>query len=167
MYKRQAEYPVDALVTVSTHDLPTLSGYWEGRDLQLREALGMVATDEARRAQAHEREQDRRRLLLALERENLLPDGATSDPASMPEMTSACIGAVHAFLARGPSQVLAVQLEDVLGVREQANLPGTTVEHPNWRRRLPLALERWPEDERFLEITGSLARERPQRAQTT
>ena len=31
--------------------------------------------------------------------------------------------------------------EDLLGVEEQPNLPGTTDEHPNWRRRLPVAAE--------------------------
>jgi 4-alpha-glucanotransferase len=32
-------------------------------------------------------------------------------------------------------------MEDVLGMSEQVNLPGTVNEHPNWRHRLPLALE--------------------------
>jgi 4-alpha-glucanotransferase len=36
---------------------------------------------------------------------------------------------------------LVISMEDVLGVRDQVNLPGTTNEHPNWRRRLPVALE--------------------------
>jgi (1->4)-alpha-D-glucan 1-alpha-D-glucosylmutase len=69
--------------------------------------------------------------------------------------------ALHAYIARSPARVLVAQLEDVLGVLDQANLPGTTNEHPNWRRRLPLALERWPDDERFIELARSLVAERP------
>jgi (1->4)-alpha-D-glucan 1-alpha-D-glucosylmutase len=160
-FKTPAEYPVDALVAVSTHDLPTLAGYWEGRDLLLRQALVQAASDEARQAQLRARAQDRAQLLLALAREQLLPGGVSTDPASLPQMTPACARALHAFLARSPSRLLVVQLEDVLGLLDQVNLPGTTSGHPNWRRRLPLALERWPADERFVELTALLRQIRP------
>ena len=46
------------------------------------------------------------------------------------------------FLARTPSRLLAVSLEDLLGVIDQPNIPGTIDEHPNWRQRLPVALDR-------------------------
>jgi len=160
-FKSPREYPVDALVTVSTHDLPTLAGFWEGRDLSLRHALGPSTSDEASAAQRAERERDRGRLLLALEREKLLPEGASANPASLQWITPALIRALHTYIARSPAQVLVAQLEDVLCVLDQANLPGTTSEHPNWRRRLPLALERWREDERFIELARSLEKERP------
>jgi len=58
-------------------------------------------------------------------------------------MTAALARAAQAFLAHTPSQVLVVQLEDVIGVVEQANLPATVDTHPNWRRKLPLAPERY------------------------
>jgi (1->4)-alpha-D-glucan 1-alpha-D-glucosylmutase len=158
-FKPPAEYPAQALVTASTHDLPTLTGWWEGRDVELRHALGLVPAEQARRVLTVERSQDRARLLLALEREQLLPRGATANPLSIPKMTPEFTRCVHAYLARSPSQVLVVQLEDVLGAREQANLPATTGErHPNWRRKLGLALERWPEDARFVELADALAR---------
>jgi (1->4)-alpha-D-glucan 1-alpha-D-glucosylmutase len=160
-FKAPAEYPVDALVAVSTHDLPTLAGYWEGRDLLLRQALAPAAGDEARQAQLRARGEDRAQLLLALEREQLLPESVSADPSSLPQMTPACARALHAFLARSRSRLLVVQFEDVLGVLDQVNLPGTTGEHPNWRRRLPLALERWPGDERFVELTALLRQIRP------
>lgn len=160
-FKRPAEYPAVSLVTAATHDLPTLAAYWEGRDLALRRELGLFPTEEAHQAQVLARAQDRARLLLALEREGLLPEGASVDPVSLPEMTPALLRQLQAFLARSPARVLVVQLEDVLGVREQVNLPGTTSEHPNWRRKLPLALERWPDDERFTGLAHALAALRP------
>ena len=163
-FKSPAEYPVDALVTATTHDLPTLAAFWEGRDLALRQEIGLYPSEEVREKQVLARVQDRARLLHALEREGLLPQGASADPASLPQMTRALMLQIHAFLARSPARVLVVQPEDVLGMREQMNLPGTTGEHPNWQRKLPLALERWPEDEGFAELVRSLAALRPSAA---
>ena len=49
--------------------------------------------------------------------------------------------AVAKFLARTKSRLLAISLEDLLGLIDQPNIPGTVDEHPNWRRRLPLAID--------------------------
>jgi len=160
-FKGPAEYPADALVTAATHDLPTLAAYWEGGDLALRQELGLYPTEEVRQAQASGRAEDRARLLRALEREGLLPEGASADPASLPRMTRALMLKIHAFLARSRARVLVVQPEDVLQAREQVNMPGTTSEYPNWRRKLPLALERWPADEGFADLVRTLAALRP------
>ena len=163
-FKRPAEYPADALVTAATHDLPTLAAFWEGRDLALRQELGLYPSEEIRQAQVSARVQDRARLLRALEHEGLLPEGASTDPASLPQMTGALMLQIHAFLARSSARVLVVQPEDVFGMREQMNLPGTTNEHPNWRRKLPLALERWPDDGGFAALARTLAASRPSAA---
>ena len=55
---------------------------------------------------------------------------------------------------------MLVQLEDVLGMRDQVNFPGTTSEHPNWRRKLQLAIDRWAEDPRFAELARTLDAQR-------
>jgi 4-alpha-glucanotransferase len=68
---------------------------------------------------------------------------------------------VHVFLARTPSRLVAVQLEDLAGAIEQANLPGTADEHPNWRRKLPVSLDKIAATPRFKRVTAALARERP------
>jgi len=162
-YRAPAEYPVDALVAATTHDLPTLAGYWEGRDLQLRQSLDLYPSSSARDAQVAERVQDRARLALALKREGL---DAPAPDAAPRKFTSEAARAVQLYLARSPARLLVVQLEDVLGVREQSNLPGTTEEHPNWKRKLPLELERMPADPRFVALTEALSRERPHAAAT-
>jgi (1->4)-alpha-D-glucan 1-alpha-D-glucosylmutase len=156
-FKPPADYPSDALVAASTHDLPTLAGYWEGLDLLLREELGLYPGEQQREGQVVGRAQDRARLLLALEREGLLPEGATVNPVSVPAMSAEFARNIHVFLARSPCRVLVVQPEDVFGVREQANMPATLDEHPNWRRKLPLMLERTAGDERFAELTRALS----------
>ncbi len=155
-FKPPSDYPSQALVAGSTHDLPTLAGFWEGHDIVLREALGLFASDRARQDEMVARAQTRVRLLLLLEREGLLPPGATADPQSLPEMTPALSLALHALLAHTPCKLMLVQLEDVTGAREQVNVPGTTDQHPNWRRRLALSLERFPQDERFVGLCERL-----------
>jgi (1->4)-alpha-D-glucan 1-alpha-D-glucosylmutase len=159
-FKTPAEHERQALLAASTHDLPTLAGWWLGHDLDLRGALDLFPRPELREQQIIERAQDRARLLLALEREQLLPAGITVNPVSAPALTPALARAIHVYLARSPAQVTVVQLEDVIEVTEQTNLPGTTDQHPNWRRKLPLLLERWPADERFVELARLLAHER-------
>jgi (1->4)-alpha-D-glucan 1-alpha-D-glucosylmutase len=127
-------YPRDALVCVSTHDLPTWQGFWAARDLELREQLGLTVDPLKEKTQ---READK-----ALLRKTL------SDSSAQ---------AAHAFLARTPSKILMVQPEDVFELVEQANLPGTVDEHPNWRRKLPLPLERWTSEPRMQALAEAMA----------
>ena len=158
-----AKFEAQALLAAATHDLPTLAGWWDGRDLELRAQLNLFPRPELRQQRVIERSQDRARLLLALEKEGLLPPGATVSPVSIPAMTPAFCRALHQYLARGPSKIVLVQLEDVVEVREQVNQPGTTDAYPNWQHRLPLLLERWPGDARFVEMARMFERERSRR----
>lgn len=160
-FKPPGEYPAQAAVAVSTHDLPTLPGWWQGVDLMLRAQLNLFPSDEIRQRQIAERSLDRSRVLSALEQEGLLPPGVGVDPAGVPEMTADLTAAVHAWVARTPAKAMLVQPEDILGRPEQANLPGTTEEHPNWRRKLPSDLEDWANDPRLLRTAEALRRERP------
>ncbi|MBU0750610.1 MAG: malto-oligosyltrehalose synthase [Gammaproteobacteria bacterium] len=160
-FKPPADYPHQALVAVSTHDLPTWRGFWKGSDLDLRASLQLFPTNEQRGRMVVERAQDRARILMALESANLLPTGASVHPVAVADMTPPFIAAIHAYLARTPAQVLAVQPEDIFGLVEQANLPGSRDEqHPNWRRRLPVDLEDWAADSRFTAVAEVLRRER-------
>ncbi|EXI88741.1 MAG: Maltooligosyl trehalose synthase [Candidatus Accumulibacter regalis] len=160
-FKPPAEYPRQALVAVSTHDLPTLQGFWKGHDIDTRAALQLFPEEAQFDHMVVDRAQDRARFLMALKHAELLPEGASVHPFSIPEITQPLVVAIHAFLARTPAQLLVVQPEDILGVVEQANLPGSRDDqHPNWRRRLPLHLEDWPEDGRFNAVGEVLINER-------
>jgi (1->4)-alpha-D-glucan 1-alpha-D-glucosylmutase len=162
-FKPPGAYPEAALATASTHDLPTLAGWWEARDVELRASLGLVANDDRRREE-WTRGEDRARLLRALERAGLLPEGSRADPEAFPTMTPALAEAILAFLATTPSVLEVVQLEDALRVVDQANLPGTVDEHPNWRRRLPLDLEQVFDDAGVAAIVARLASVRTREA---
>ncbi|CAK0774366.1 4-alpha-glucanotransferase [uncultured Gammaproteobacteria bacterium] len=128
-------YPEHALVCVTTHDLATLKGYWNGSDLHWRLRLGMYSDPGAHDREVAGRLEDRWRLLEALAAAGALPEHLRGRDRP-PEMTSELMVAVHRYLAGSPSRILLVQLEDVLGEGEQPNLPGTVDQHPNWRRRL-------------------------------
>jgi (1->4)-alpha-D-glucan 1-alpha-D-glucosylmutase len=156
-----ARYPPQALAAVSTHDLPPLRAFWLGRDLDLRTRLELYPNEALRERQLVERAQDRARLLMALEREGMLPSAITADPVTAPDMTAELILAVYRFLARAPTWLLMVQPEDVFGLLEQINVPATTgAQYPNWRHRLPVALEHWRDDARFAALVEALYAER-------
>ena len=159
-FKTPEEIEPQALLAVTTHDLPTLAGYWQGRDLELREQLQLFPSAELREQQVIGRAEDCARLLMALEREALLPAGMSVQPMATPEMTPELAEAVHRYLARTPARVMMVQLEDILGQLEQINLPGTVEQYPNWRRKLSLDLELWPEDPRIISLFKTLRAER-------
>ena len=159
-FRAPGNFPAQSLVAASTHDLATLKGFWQGEDIKLREQLQLYPSDHLRQAQIAGRESDRWRLLQALERDGLLPEGVNANPNEVPQLTPEIIQAIHRRLARSPAQLFIVQAEDMLGELEQANLPGTVDEHPNWRRKLSVALEAWPGDARISGITQALRSER-------
>ena len=134
-------YPAGALVTATTHDLATLAGFWQGRDLEWRTRLGLYPTPEMRDGEARGRDLDRWRLLDALARTGVLPERMHPRHGRIPPLDDELVAAIYRFLAHSPARVLMVQIEDLLLEPEQPNLPGTVAEHPNWRRRLGLALD--------------------------
>lgn len=163
-FRSSADYPREALVALSTHDLATLAGWWQGQDLRLRQALGLFPDQAVHEQQLLDRARDRVRILLALQDAGLLPEGTEVESGAAPELAPAVAQAIHAFVAMTPSRVMMVQLEDALGVVDQANLPGTSAEHPNWRRKLPENLEKTALNETVNSLASRLAVLRPRSA---
>ncbi|MEO6990508.1 MAG: malto-oligosyltrehalose synthase, partial [Candidatus Baltobacteraceae bacterium] len=165
-YRRPEDYPPLSLVSPGTHDLPTLAAYWLGRDLDLRARLGLLPPDQTRQSARDERERERNRLLdalvaggdLALEIAGRLR-GGSSEGIRRADVDDV-IAASYRMLARSPARLLMAPLEDVLGVVDQVNVPGTVAEHPNWRRRLPRALEDLARDVRFAAFAETMHRAR-------
>jgi (1->4)-alpha-D-glucan 1-alpha-D-glucosylmutase len=156
-----AQWQAHALAVVSTHDLPTLRGFWLGEDIELQARLLLFPDEAARERQVLQRAQDRAHLLLALQREGLLPDGVSVQPTSLPDVTPAFVEAVYAYLARTPCWLVGVQLEDVTGQVLHVNVPGTTEDRfPNWRRKLSVAVEDLPCEARWARVAAVLRSER-------
>lgn len=128
-----SRWPAAAMATTSTHDLPTIAGWWRGRDIDWREKLSLFApgSDAAKERAVRQEEQ---RLLWGAFRHAGVTERTAPPPADEP---APAIDAALRFVAKTPSPLAIVPIEDVLGLVEQPNLPGTTDEHPNWQRRLP------------------------------
>jgi 4-alpha-glucanotransferase len=126
-FRPPSDYRRKSVATVSTHDLAAFAGFWEKRDITLRQSLGIYTPSEAKAAEA-ERDVDRARLLEALGQAGIAVPPDSDTPGSC--------RAVHAFLASSAAQLFLGKLDDLLGEREQLNVPGTTFEAPNWRRKL-------------------------------
>jgi 4-alpha-glucanotransferase len=120
-FRRPEEYPAHAVVSTTTHDLPTLAGFASGRDIEARRAAGLI--DEASyNFQRAAREDEVARLNAILS-----ATGFTDDP----------IG----FLLSTPCALAVINQEDLTGETEQQNLPGSTWQYPNWRRKMKIAVE--------------------------
>jgi 4-alpha-glucanotransferase len=139
-----AGYPPLAAASAATHDIATLKGFWLGHDIAWRRRLDLYPDADIAEADQRERSRDRRLLLDALVSEGLLaPErigqflSESGDPAYSTELGDAIL----IYLARSRARLMLIQLEDVVGEGEQANLPGTIDAHPNWRRRVSCLLE--------------------------
>ena len=133
-FRPPSSYPVDAVASASSHDLPPIPALWTGTDLEEDVAIGRIAPDDlpaAREARAAERA----RLATALEKAGV--EGITAETTD----TAAVVDGVHAFLAETPSRLVTLQVDDLTGETEALNKPGTDRERPNWRRRLSLSVE--------------------------
>ncbi|MFL5287695.1 MAG: glycogen debranching protein GlgX [Rhodopila sp.] len=120
-----------AAACVSTHDLPTLAGWWEGADITEKHGLGLLddaAADQARAARATEKAD----LIGQLQADELLQE----DADIRGPMPVSVARAVHAFVSATPALLMLVQADDLAGETQAVNLPGTDRERPNWRRRL-------------------------------
>jgi 4-alpha-glucanotransferase len=125
-FKPPQTWTPTAVAMTTTHDLPTVAGWWEGRDIELRAQLNMAGDLE------HERAADRSALWTAF-RES----GATTAPQPPAHDGAAATYPAAAHLGRAACTLALLPIEDALSLPEQPNLPGTMDEHPNWRRRLP------------------------------
>jgi 4-alpha-glucanotransferase len=139
-FKKPAEYERQTLVSSTTHDLPTLAGFWIGTDLEARRAAGLL-DDEGWQRQTAARAEEKRRMLDALFDQRLMPSWAPRDASAYPVMTGELHNAVVGFLAGAPSQLLAINQEDLTKETAQQNLPGTTWQYPNWGRKMRFTVE--------------------------
>lgn len=121
-----------AVAMTGTHDLPTLAGWWSGRDIDWTWKLGRKSEAQDEQSDRRQRAIDRKRIWDALVR-----SGSASGP--MPDATKpdGFVDAALKHVGSTPSCLAIVPLEDIAGLKEQPNLPGTIDEHPNWRRRMP------------------------------
>jgi 4-alpha-glucanotransferase len=118
--------------------MPTLRSFWEGRDIELRRRLNLYPSVEVASDIVRERERDRELLLGALQEQGLQP----ARPATPSDaFTAELAHALHMYLARSATALVALQIEDLLGETLPVNVPGTDREYPNWQRKVSADIE--------------------------
>jgi 4-alpha-glucanotransferase len=132
-FRRPEEYVRRAVATVTTHDLPTLRGYWSGKDLALRDRLQLFPGEEIRRYVYDERVRDRAELRAALDSIGLRPE---LGPESESGYSEAVAHDVQLYLARSSAALVVLQIEDLICMSDPVNVPGTSDEHANWQRKV-------------------------------
>jgi len=139
-----AQWPEEAVATISTHDLPTAAGFLTGEHVRARAELDLLddVPAEERKAAAERAE------LIAL----LVVEGLAEPDASDDRL----IVAMHALLARSRCRLVLASPYDVVGETRQPNLPGTVDEYPNWRLPLPVSVEELQADPRVKEVVAAL-----------
>lgn len=123
--------PPATAASLNTHDMPPFRAFWEGRDVDEMEAMGLFTAE-----QAHAERERRRALrrgmaaLVGCERE-------AEDPAIRPRVLRDQLER----LAASPARLVLVSLEDLWGESEPQNTPGTQGERLNWRRKARYSFE--------------------------
>ena len=143
MFSLRTSRQDSVVACVSTHDLPTFAGWWNGADIAERRALRMVDYDAAERA-IDERRHEKEELATAMRAEGL-PTVASLD-ASGPHVAPV-MRDVHRFVGATPAMLVLLQADDLAAETVAQNLPGTDRERPNWRRKAGvIASDLWHTD---------------------
>ncbi len=139
-YRAPDDWPRQSMASATTHDLPTLRGFWSAGDLTLGEQLGLYPDKVILRDLQQQRQQQRQALLTALHQYGCVPKRFGKRAEKM-VMSPPLNRAMHRFLADSGSALLGLQPEDWLDMAQPVNVPGTTTQYPNWRRKLSHSLE--------------------------
>jgi 4-alpha-glucanotransferase len=148
-----AAYPRLAQVSIRTQDLPTFSGYWNECDIAISKTLHLLSSPEKETQMRHERSEMRQSMIALLH--------ADAPKSPLGDDVSAIAAELYRFLAESPSLVVMVYLEDLLGIDDQTNFPGTVEEYPNWQIKLSADWRDAVNEPRILTLARKLAVLRP------
>lgn len=156
-----AHYPVQSMSTLTTHDMPTLTGYWHCLDLELGKELGLYPTEEILSGLYISRHENKQDILNSLHGHASIPDWMDRCVDHMPMSKELNFG-MQLHMAAGSSSLLSLQLEDWLQMDKPVNIPGTFKEYPNWKRKLNRDLEDIFTDPELINLAEGLTRTRKQ-----
>ncbi|MGL4114982.1 4-alpha-glucanotransferase, partial [Escherichia coli] len=158
-FRAPKAYPEQSMAVAATHDLPTLRGYWESGDLTLGKTLGLYPDEVVLRGLYQDRELAKQGLLDALHKYGCLPKRA-GHKASLMSMTPTLNRGLQRYIADSNSALLGLQPEDWLDMADPVNIPGTSYQYKNWRRKLSATLESMFADDGVNKLLKDLDRRR-------
>jgi len=134
-FKVPAQYVRNSLATVTTHDLPTLRGWWESHDIALRERLNLYPNETLRDEVRRTRTQELPAMMHALVAQGLWH---WQPSHGLPPYSPALARAIQSYLGLSQAKLVMIQIEDLIGMIDPVNVPGTDREHANWQRKVEL-----------------------------
>jgi 4-alpha-glucanotransferase len=134
-------YPPFALAAVSTHDLPTLAGFWTDQDILIRNELGMFPSEAQFRLALQKRKEEKEKIIQRLATSGFLSEELTNTSKIYAELTAELHNAIIGFLLSTPAKLAILSQEDLFKDARQQNVPGTVSEHPNWSTKMSYSLE--------------------------
>lgn len=147
-------YPIYSVATINTHDLPTLAGYWTGKDIEEKLKLKIYNEEEAKN-QYELRNKERRKIIELL---NLKGYFNEKEPITEDSIYDSEIAYYfYKLLSESPSKIVLASIYDMLGESDQPNMPGTTTQYPNWSLRLSVPIEEIENHPYFVSITNALS----------
>ena len=159
-----SHYPVQSMSTLTTHDMPTLIGYWHCLDLELGKEIGLYPTEEILQILYTDRHKNKQAILDTLHGHGSISD-SISHNVNFTGMNRELNNGMQVHMAGGSSALLSLQLEDWLEMDKPVNIPGTFDEYPNWRRKLTENIESMFERHDINELASKLTHARKQASQ--
>ncbi|OUV42193.1 MAG: 4-alpha-glucanotransferase [Rhodobacteraceae bacterium TMED111] len=159
-----SHYPVQSMSTLTTHDMPTLIGYWHCLDLELGKEIGLYPTDEILQTLYADRHENKQEILNTLHGHGSIGHNVGHD-VNFTGMNRDLNNGMQVHMARGSSALLSLQLEDWLEMDKPVNIPGTFNEYPNWRRKLTENIESMFERHDINDLASKLTQARKQASQ--
>lgn len=161
-YFSPKHYLAQSMAALTTHDMPTLRGYWHCDDLALGRKLGLYPDDNKLQDLYRERHSAKQAIINSLDGHQLLPEGTGKD-VNWVGMSKPLAFALQEHLCRGNAALFSTQLEDWLEMDHPVNIPGTSHEYPNWRRKLSKNLEDFLSDQELAKLAVRLTEARKAR----
>ncbi len=152
------DYVEQAMSALSTHDMPTIEGWWSHSDLTLGKELGLY-TDENVRVIGEARYQDQQRILDSMHWHGVISDKVPSDGRNCP-MSRELRDGMQIHMCLGNCALFSTQIEDWLGMDKPVNIPGTSYQYPNWRRKLSKNIDEIFADSEIMELTKKMTEAR-------
>jgi 4-alpha-glucanotransferase len=150
--------PALSVASVNTHDMPPFRAHFTGADVAERVRLNLFPKTQA------ESELKNRKANNAALQKFLSSRGLLSASESKPEdVLQACLE----WLAQSDAETVLITLEDFWGEEQWQNMPCTTTEYPNWRRKMKLTLEEILQSEQLRAKAVGLSQQRKSRNRET
>ncbi|MDM7860604.1 4-alpha-glucanotransferase [Alteromonas sp. ASW11-36] len=156
-----SHYPIQSMSTLTTHDMPTLIGYWHCYDLELGKEVGLYQDEDVLATLYNDRHENKQQILDTLHGHLSVDESVGRDVNHTP-MTQNLNYGMQAHMASGSSALLSLQLEDWLQMDKPVNIPGTFNEYPNWKRKLSRSLSTIFDDPNIMSLAQRIDNARKQ-----